>query len=177
VVQVFGKFQRFEYGNLSATLNLSDFAYKVGVGDTFLEQIGYDRTLGANLEPDMFYGWGGASHVEGPPYEAPFEFAWQLQYLSGETYANLMAVVRTAIKARSPVRLIDGLLVLDEVAPRTRAKVGGYEENVNGIVYFYPVFDVWLKLGKTGRSGGRHSQAMTGKEWSPDRKVQSDIAA
>jgi hypothetical protein len=176
MVQIFGKFQRFEYEGLSVTLNLSDFVFKAGIGDTYLEQIGYDRFPFADREPDMFYGYSGASHTEGEDGEPPFEFAWDL-HLKPEPHRKLTSIVRQARFARKPVRLIDGLLVLDEVAPRTRAKVGAYEETIDGIVYFYPVFDIWPKISKLGRSNQLHTLKMVAKEWSPDRPVQGDVAA
>jgi hypothetical protein len=175
--QVFGTFQRFEYGSLSVTLNVADYLYKVGVGDTTLEQMGYDRVPIKDYERDMFYGYTNASHLEGSPYNPPYEFSWSFQILPAETLRKLLAIVKLARKAGQPIKLYDGLLVLDEVAPRTRARVTTYEETIDGISYFFPIFQVWPKIESLGRKNNKGWLKMTAKEWSPDQPVTGDVAA
>lgn len=181
MVQIWGSYQRFEYAELSLQLNLSDYCFRPTDGDNNLDRIGYDRYLEPEFEPNMFLGYAGASHVEGPAHPAPHKFMWELQWLTPEKYDLLIAIIRRSRADKAPVRLIDNLLVLEEPAPRTRAKVGPYLELRHGLAWFFPIFQVWLELpeGRQTRINGRHYLTLSGREWNPRDRLDltEDLAA
>lgn len=174
---IWGSYQRFEFQELSLTLRLSDYVYKVGVGDTIFERIGYDRYLDPDHERKPFYGHSGATHIDGFSFQ-PYLFFWHLQNLAYEDAKKLKAISIRSQSSGIPVRLFDGLFLLEEEWPRRRAKVG-LDADVNqfGLVEFFPVFDVWLHLENKERSQdqGRQSLKMTGYEFDPDLPVSPSL--
>lgn len=180
-MQIFGSYQRLEYSGLSLQLNLSDHVFKVGLGDSYLAKLGYDRFHPNDLDRDMFYSYNGASHIEGPAYPIPLKFVWDLQYLTPDKYELLMAIVRRSRADKAPVRLCDRLLKYGEVAPRTRAMVGTAVETIHGLDWYFPQFDIWLELpnGQEIRELGRYYLRLEGREWNPATPVPitEDVAA
>lgn len=167
-----GTYQKLIYGTLELELRLSDFVFTPGLGNTNLERIGYDRYADPDLLPSPFYSYVGASHIEAPAYTAPQKFAWELQYLSPDSYDLLIAIVRRSHQDKAPIRLQDSLLIYDEVAPRTRAKVGSFEQTKHGVSFYFAQFNIWLKDPiKKMRLNGKHYLSLEGVEWNPKEPV------
>jgi hypothetical protein len=165
--QYWGTFQRLLYGGLSLDLTLADHHFYFEVADKRQDYIGYDRWYLPDTRHSTFLSYAGYSHFEGLSYPAPHQFSWRLQNLSAQALHTLTAIAHRSYADKQPVQLQDGLLVYDEVAPRKRARVGTYLEILDGIVYYYPIFNVFLELDRPRLRGDLYSLDMKGIEFNP----------
>jgi hypothetical protein len=136
-------YHQFTLGSLTVTLNAAAFTYSPLTQQSLYERYGYDRRRNTTELAKSFYGYSGASHYEGPPYAAPYEFEWNLQGITEATYYQLLALQDRLLRLKTRVRFVDYLWPLQEDTPRTRAKVGGLlTPYTSGTALFYPVFDI-----------------------------------
>lgn len=118
------------------------------------DPLGYDRYTVPDHEQMMDYGLSGVPVVDGAWFESKYQFRWNLRLIPDRA-ATLKAIYDTQqirlkkLRTNYAVKLYDTRLLLQEVAPRTRAAITGNEGNYpiapTGNVYSYPVFDLILK--------------------------------
>lgn len=165
-----GNYQTFAYADLSLTLTTENYNFRPGLGSNYLERYGYDRYLDPDRAVEMSYGPLDSSFYAGSK-SAGYLFFWQLQNLTELEFYTMKAIADRSLADRLPVRLLDGLLALEEVSPRSRAKVGTVTgaPAVSGMNFFYPIFDVVLQYGteRSGWQSGRYDLALQGKEYNP----------
>jgi hypothetical protein len=173
-------YQRFVLGANSVTLNADAFIFRSGVGENWLDAFGCERIIDPEYLARTFFGYTGTSHWEAPIHNAPYSYQWRLQLLSDATYYGLRALSRRAIATRSPIRLFDNLILLDESAPRTRARVGSTAlAAAPDTVLFYPQFQIALSVAEGIPTAAGWNLEMSAVEYSPNKPIPitEDVAA
>jgi hypothetical protein len=171
-------YQKLILGADSVTLNCDSFVFAAGDGETWLDLFGCDRQPDPEYLAKTFFGYGGASHWKSYPFNAPFRYRWKLQLLSEATYFGLRALARRSRNTRTPIRLLDYLIPLDEDAPRIRGAVGvELPSPFPSVKWFYPQFNVELTVGEGVPREYGYDVEMSAIEYDPDRPVTGDVAA
>jgi hypothetical protein len=184
-----GTLQTLSYGGITLTLSYANLVFRPSGNDSILSQVGCDRFEDPESLPSFTLNYSGATHKDGPPYRAPYKYAWQLQELTITQLEQAKAIARLSRDANSPVRLVDRFYGLGEPTPRTRAAAGTVPvagaPTVPGMVYFFPIFDLLplvigavsrYQIGSCDAPEYRYKLDMTATEYSPDQPVIGDIA-
>lgn len=163
-----GTTQTFRYGSggnlITVTLGAGDF--RVGQGEGLLSSLGYDRTPDPDYRRSTQRGTLGNPYWQGPSFERPELFRWQLQGLTDQQYWGLLAIISRQQRDKEAVRLIDERWAFHEPSPRTRAKKGALLTPVPGMVCYYAQFDIELfeEGGRNYRADGSHELSLSARE-------------
>lgn len=142
----------FVYDTIVVTVTNPKF-FGDNSGEGFASYLAYDRYKDDSQllvqQPSQL----GYAYITGPRYPAPYKFSWNLQLLPLDIYEALWAIYDRQQLERQPCQLRDYHLAMGEPGPRRRGRTqpATNPAAAPGMVYFYPMFNIWLEMPASGR--------------------------
>ena len=165
-------------GGLRVALDVDD--HKFGpVGQGNLYEAGFDMFQIQDENFSSEYSLTGYSHVSGPSYPVPYQFAFSFQRLTTQEWADLVTIWKISKSQKGPVLFRNARIALIEIGrPRTRAAVTGIPfdgptPTISGGETFWPIFEIdidpqsfqWTR--DRTHDGDTYRVAFTAREWNP----------